>query len=384
MPSIAALQQEEATPATWRTALAELGPKFAARAAAADEGDRFVADNYRDLRAGGLIEAGVPAELGGGGAGVEELGAMLRELARHCSSTALAFSMHTHQVAAAAWRWRHQKAPLEALLKRVAAERIVLLSSGGSDWLHGSGTATKVEGGFRINARKAFASGAPASDLLMTSAVYEDPQAGPTVLHFGVPMKAPGVSIAETWRALGMRGTGSHDVLLSDLFVTDAQVSLRRPKGKWHMLYHVVVLIAIPLIYSVYLGVAEAARTRAVQIAGKRRSGAHLVQDVGALETELHAARIAVGDMIAAAVAGNPGFETTRRIMAGRALAARAVLATASLAMDVAGGAGFYRDQGLERLFRDAQGARFHPLPDGVQRELAGRLALGLDPDAAG
>ena len=65
---------------------------------------------------------------------------MLRILAHGCGSTALAFSMHTHQVAVPAWRWKHQKvAAVEPLLRRVAAERLILLSSGGSDWIGGSG-----------------------------------------------------------------------------------------------------------------------------------------------------------------------------------------------------------------------------------------------------
>ena len=99
---------------------------------------------------------------------------MLRELAHGCSSTALAFSMHTHQVAIPAWRWRHQKvAAVEPLLKRVAAERLILLSSGGSDWIGGSGKAVKVDGGYRITARKVFTSGAEAGDLLMTGAILE-------------------------------------------------------------------------------------------------------------------------------------------------------------------------------------------------------------------
>src|SRR5262245_59906798 len=113
----------------------ELGPIFAARAETTDE-DVFVADNFADLKTSGLVEAGVPAELGGGGAEINELSDMLRTLAHNCSSTALAFSMHTQQVAFPAWRWRHQKAaPVEPLLKRIAQERIFLMSSGGSDWI---------------------------------------------------------------------------------------------------------------------------------------------------------------------------------------------------------------------------------------------------------
>ena len=51
----------------------------------------------------------------------------------------------------------------------------MLLSSGGSDWIGGSGKAEKVEGGYRINARKVFTSGAPTGDLLMTGAILESP-----------------------------------------------------------------------------------------------------------------------------------------------------------------------------------------------------------------
>ena len=166
----------------------DLGKIFAQRANECTDEDRFVADNFAMLKSSGIVEAGVPRELGGGGADVDELAAMLRTLAYHCGSTALAFSMHTHQVATAAWRWRHQQAPVDGLLKRVTKEGIVILSSGGSDWIAGSGKAEKVEGGYRINARKIFTSGAPMGDLLMTGAVYEADGEPPMVLHFGIPM----------------------------------------------------------------------------------------------------------------------------------------------------------------------------------------------------
>ena len=366
----------------WLVAARELGPRFAQRAAAADDSDLFVAENYADLKSSGLTAAGVPLELGGGGAGLPDMSAVIREIARHCGSTALAFSMHTHQVMIAAWRRSRQNAPVDALLKRVADERIVLLSSGGSDWLHGSGTAEKVEGGWRVNARKIFSSGSPAGDLLLTSAVHDDPEAGPTVLHFGVPMKAAGVSILPTWRVMGMRGTGSNDIELKDVFVPDAAVSGKRPRGKWHPLFHIVSMIAIPLIYSAYVGIAEAARDLAAGQARRRRTDSHLIQAVGRMENELAVARLALADMLAAAETNAPGMATTNRVFVGRALAARAVLQTVDLAMDVAGGAAFYRDMGLERHFRDAQAARYHPLQEGQQCELAGCLALGLDPDA--
>ncbi len=86
-----------------------LSSAFADNAGHIDATDTFVADNYRLLQEAGLIEIGVPLELGGGGANVTELAEMLRIIAHACPSTALAFSMHTHQVAIPAWRWQHQK-----------------------------------------------------------------------------------------------------------------------------------------------------------------------------------------------------------------------------------------------------------------------------------
>lgn len=361
----------------------DLARRFAARAAAADEQDRFVAENFAELKDRGLYAAGVPAVLGGMGASHSELCEMLRLLARSCGSTALAFSMHTHQVATNAWRWRHQKAPVDGLLKRVAGENILLLSSGGSDWLNGPGTATRVDGGFRISGRKIFSSGAPAGDLLMTSAVYDDPQAGPTVLHFAVPMKAQGVKLIDTWKVMGMRGTGSHDIELNNVFVADAAIGGKRPAGKWHPLFHIISTIAFPLVYSAYLGVAEAARDLVVGRARNGKADRQTIDLISAIDNELTGARLACQDMIAAAATDDPGLATTNRIMIGRTLVARGVLSTVELAMEAAGGSAFYRSAGLERLFRDAQAARFHPLREGAQKTFAGRMALGLVVDAA-
>lgn len=355
-----------------------LAPEFAARAARHDEDDSFVAENYLALKEAGLVEAGVPRELGGGGAEIAELCEMLRVIARACGSTGLAFSMHTHQVAIPAWRWRHQKvAAVEGLLRRVAAERIILLSSGGSDWIGGSGKAEKVDGGYRITARKVFTSGAEAGDLLMTGAVC-DVDGTPTVVHFGVPMKADAVSIVQTWRTLGMRGTGSNDVVIDGFFVPDASIAFSRKAGEWHPVFQVIATTAFPLIYAAYLGVAESARDIAIDMARKKGPNTHQIELAGRMETNLRAAQIAHKRMIEVAEWNKPSAESVNEVMIGRALVAHHAIAAVELAMELAGGGGFYRANGLERRFRDIQGARFHPLQPGPQARYAGSMALGL------
>ncbi len=357
----------------------ELGEIFARRADESTDEDRFVADNFALLKTSGLVEAGVPRELGGGGADIDELAAMLRTLAYHCGSTALAFSMHTHQVAVPAWRWTHQKvAAVEPLLKRIATERIFLLSSGGSDWIAGSGRAEKVEGGYRINARKIFTSGAPTGDLLMTGAVYEEEGEPPMVLHFGIPMNSPHVKVLDTWRTLGMRGTGSHDVLIEGHVVPDAAVAVKRKAGEWHPIFHTIATIAFPLVYAVYVGVAESARDIAIGLARRKMPGRHTVDLAGRMDTELTGARLALESMLAAVRLNAPSAASINQVMIGRQLVARHAIAAVEYAMEVAGGAGFYRSAGLERRFRDIQAARYHPLQSGPQAEYTGAIALGL------
>jgi acyl-CoA dehydrogenase len=366
----------------WVALARELAPAFATRAAAHDADDSFVSENYAELRRRRVFSALVPASLGGGDASYAEVCAMLRTLAQGCSSTALALAMHMHPVAMVVRRWRDGAAAGEPFLRRVAAQDLVVVSSGGSDFLAGSGTAEPVEGGFRVSGHKRFGSGSPAGDLLMTTAVLAGGASGSTVLHFPVSLRDPGVRIVETWRTLGMRGTGSHDIVIDRVFVPEASVSIRRPAGQWSPPFHLIYAVAFPIVYSVYLGVAEAARTLALREAQKRRDDSLVQLGAGELETELATARMAVDDMIAASTSCAPGTETTNRIAIGRGVSGRAAVRAVELAMDLAGGASFYRSLGLERLFRDVQGARFHPLQRQPQHLYSGRLALGLDVDA--
>jgi alkylation response protein AidB-like acyl-CoA dehydrogenase len=365
----------------WLARADHVARKIAEAAVRHDADDSFVTEGYALLKEEGFFRALIPAELGGGDADYAEICHAIRRIAASCGATALAFSMHSHLVAAAVWRWRHQNAPTDGLLKRVAAENLILVSSGGSDWLKSAGTATKTEGGYLINARKIFSSGCPAGDLLMTSAVYDDPKEGPTVLHFGVPLKAEGVMLLDTWHVLGMRGSGSHDTELKNVFVPDAAIAGRRAQGKWHVLFHIISMVAFPLIYSAYLGVAESARAKALEIARKKAADENLPYLVGEMENAFASASLAVDDLIHNAETSMPGPETTNRAVIARQLAGQGAIRTVERAMEVAGGASFYRRLGLERAFRDVQGARFHPLQEKAQLRYTGRLALGLDID---
>jgi len=360
--------------------LTQLLPAFAARAADHDVSDTFIARNYQELKDARLMALAVPAELGGDALDARALADILKRIAPACASTALAFSMHNQAVASLAWHWRHQKAPVASVLRRIARDQLAVATSNGSDWLNSSGVATRTKTGFRIDAMKRIVSGAPSSDLLTTSAIYDDAMAGATILHFVAQMDSPKITVQHSWHAMGMRGTGSHHVRIHGLLISDRVVVVRRPRGAWHPLYHAAVMIAMPLIFSVYLGIAEAARDAAVAAAKARPSTPSTFEQVGTIEGHLNTARIAVEDMLDAATP-DPDALSTKRILMDRTLAGEAAIAAVEAAFELVGGVAFIRPHPLERMFRDVQAARFHPLGLMPQKILAGRIALGFGID---
>lgn len=365
---------------SWIEKAQAVGPTFAARAAAHDETGHFVAENYVELKAGGFLAAGVPAEFGGGGASHKEVGEMLRELAHHCGATALALSMHQHLVAAAVWRHLHGQ-PAEALLRAVASKNLVLVSTGAGDWVKSNGQAERVPGGYRVSARKAFCSGSPQGDLLISSAVWNDPEQGETVLHFALPFASEGVRVSNDWNTMGMRGTGSQTVTLEHVFVPDERVSLKRPRQGWHPVWSVVTTVAIPLFMAPYVGIAEAAAQQALSHVRSRAPEPATAWTIGEMQNALFTARLAWQEALRNAnnYDFKPQVEQANTALQCKTLIAQNAVLTVNKAMELAGGAGFFRTFGLERLFRDVQGAAYHALPEKRQQQFTGNLALGLD-----
>lgn len=366
---------------SWVALAREIGPTLAAEAATHDAEGSFVAAAYRLFAERRIFSMGIPAELGGGGAGLAEVCETLRELARFDGSSALALSMHQHLIAATVWRYKHGK-PGEALLRKVAGGQLALVSTGASDWIDSNGTMTRVEGGFRVSARKVFGSGSPAAAIMIASARYDDPQEGAQVLHFSLPFSAAGVSVAGDWDAHGMRGTGSHTVVLDGAFVPDEAISVRRPAGRWHPAWSIVLTVAPPIYMSPYVGIAEKAVELARAAARDHADSSYVPFLAGEAEVELAATRLPWRAMIAAAneYAFEPALETANAQLIHKTLCARAAVATVERAMELAGGRGFFRGFGLERLLRDVRASAYHPLPEKRQHEFSGRLALGRDP----
>lgn len=364
----------------WKQVALNLGTAFGERAATFDLQDRFVAENYADLKRSRVFSMLVPEALGGGGASFAEVCEFLREFGRHCASTALALSMHQHLVAATVFR--HNKGqPGAKLLEKVAATEAVLVSTGATDWIDSNGSAVPVEGGYRVSGRKLFGSGSPAADVMITSFAADREPEGPSVIHCPVPLTAEGVSRLDDWHTLGMRGTGSHTVVLKDVFVPTEAVALKRPKHQWHAAWDVVLGLAPPIYMAPYLGLAEAAAAQALDQARTRDKSTPALLAAGQLENALTTAQLAWQDMLR--LAGNfdfsPSIEGSNAQLVRKTLVSNAVKQTVEHALELVGGAAFYRHLPFERMWRDVQAANYHPLPEKKQHVFSGRLRLGAE-----
>jgi acyl-CoA dehydrogenase len=364
---------------------AELGAGFAGRAATHDRDNSFVHENFERMREAGYLRLAVPVELGGLGATMRQVCFAQAELARHCASTALAINMHLYLTLSNVFRWRKGAPGAEGVLRRVASEGIVLMTSGGSDGIWPSGTAVAENGGYRISGRKTFCSQAPVADVLTTMAVYDDPVEGPVVLLVGIPMSGEGVTILETWDALGMRATGSHDVLLEDVRITDAQVAARRPWGKVDSVLLTAGIHFAPPVASVYAGIAQAARDEAVRVARERQRAAEdpIVQrQVGLMDVKL---RTMWWSLLGALDELGDDYGLTDNAMSAVMIAKRQVIveaqAVVDLAVQVVGGSAYFKSSPLEQAYRDVRAGAFHPINPERVLYYAGRLALDQPAD---
>ncbi|GAA4094366.1 acyl-CoA dehydrogenase family protein [Nocardioides kongjuensis] len=369
-----------ATPTTATPAerAAAIGPRIAAHAARHDVEGSFVSEAYDELRAAGLLRAAVPVELGGGGATIRDLVALQRELGHHCGATALASAMHQHVVAFTAWRYRRGLPGAEATLRRVAEEQILLVSTGGGDYTQPQGEAVKVDGGYRVTGRKRFASQSRHGTVISTMACYDDPAQGRRVLNLAVPVAAEGVTVADNWDTLGMRGTASNDIDLVDVFVPDDKVLANRPWGVVDPPLQVISSIAFPIISGAYLGVAEAAYGAAVAAAARRADDVVVQRQVGVMRAKLQVAGWALdGALALVGEDPTPSRATVLAVMNAKAEVARAGVEVCDLAMEVAGGPAFFRGSVVERAYRDVRAAKFHPFTPEQTLVLLGADALG-------
>ena len=192
-------------------------------------------------------------------------------------------------------------------------------------------------------------------------------------------MHTEGVSVRDDWNVMGMRATGSNTIQFDQVFIPEENIALARPQGEYHMVWNVVLTVAMPLIMSAYVGIAERAQALAIEIGRKyQRNQQHLPYLIGQLNNILLSAQVQWRAMhgLTRNMDFQPSTDIAVDILSLKTNVADACIQTVAKAMEAIGGQSFYKKNEMERLFRDVQAAPFHPLPKWDQYVFTGETLL--------
>lgn len=362
-------------------------------AAGADAAARVGEGSLAALREAGYPGLPVPAQFCGAGGSLAECCAVQRLIAMADPGLAVAVNMHLFSVGLMVEHWRRRTDVSWLLLEAIARQNRLLASAFAEPNLAGSVVrstlrAVPVDGGWRVSGVKSPCSLAAEADLVCLQ-LQTDPAYGPEELLVALlPTNAPGLSVERTWDTLGMRGSASDTLRLTDCVIPDELVFYRSPVGGDNddVVAAGIIWFCLTTTAS-YLGVAQSVLDEARELMGRVR-----VAHLDASRAESPSFQGVVGDQVGAlltlgaAVVGlagamDAGADPERLLPAAIAVKQHSVAMVPAAVAAVAescGGVAYSRASRLTRLWRDAQAIHFHPPTRFASRQYLGRLSLGV------
>lgn len=263
------------------------------------------------------------------------------------------------------------------------------------------GRARVVEGGYKLSGRWPFTSGIDNADIRLGGGLVMNESGAPRTLDGGAPevrsffVRREDSSIVDTWRTSGLRGSGSHDMVVEDVFVPEEHTTCvfnavpTEPGGLYR--FPLFGLLALG-VSAVGLGIARAALEEVISLAAQKKRGRKSLAEseltqirIARASTQLEAARALIRVTIDDAWS-NPGVLD----VAARArlrMAASGAAETAATVVDVAyhlgGGASIYEKSPLQRHFRDVHTMTQHIMVNEGSFKAPGRVLLGLPTDVS-
>lgn len=378
-------------PLNWGEIARSLSADFAQRAPAHDLDASFPFQNFADLHSAGLLTLAAPADLGGQGASLVQLADVIGAVGQGDAATGLVLIMQYAQHRALARPGHRWPRALAQRLVREAADAGALINAlrvepelgtparGGLP----ATTARRTPDGWRLSGHKLYSTGAP---LLRWYAVWvrtDDPE--PLVGTLLVPAGLPGTHIVETWDHLGLRASGSHDILFDDVQVPlDLAVDLR-PPAEWKAGDPPMQAELAVLIGALYTGVARAARDWLTGFLHERKPSAlgaalatlpRVQEAVGRIDGLLLANQRLIDSLARDVDAGLPVAGTDSSLI--KSLITNHAVQAVEIAQSLTSNHGLARKNPLERHWRDVLCGRIHTPQDDSSWIAAGRRALGL------
>jgi alkylation response protein AidB-like acyl-CoA dehydrogenase len=360
-----------------KIAMEEIGPA----ATQIDQMGAFPRSTMDALSKAGLLGLISAREVGGMGEGLRAAALVIERVAQECASTAMVLCMHYAGTAVI-----DAHGPLDVRQSIAAGKHITTLafSERGSRSHFWAPTSTAVahNGIVHLDAAKSWVTSAGEADSYVWSSRPLAAEGASTI--WLVPASAVGLSVAEPFNGLGLRGNASSPIQAK-------QVALKRsamlgPDGNGFDIMMSIVLPYFQIMNAAFsVGTMEAATRKAAEHVAETKLE-HIGNALSDLPTirayiarmriKTDLARALLLDALDAAERGRP--DAMLRILEVKAAAGESATEVTDLAMRVCGGAAFRKDGGVERHFRDARAATVMAPTTDVLYDFIGKAVCGI------
>ncbi|MFV2104606.1 acyl-CoA dehydrogenase family protein [Micromonospora sp. LOL_024] len=351
-------------------------PQIQAGASANDRSGRFPVEVFENLRKDGVLGATVPAELGGLGVDtLHDIALALRQVAEADASSALALHMQLSRGLTLSYEWRHgspaARSLAERLLRTMASGEAVVCTTVKDAVAHRivSTLIPRPDGTWLLDGRKMLASMAPIATVFVISAQAAVGGGVPAQAAAVVAREAAGLTVLDNWDGLGMRASGSVDVVMDGCVVREEDIFFRGPVGQHDDAALAGQTVSSITMLGIYIGIACAARELAVETVRRRGAGqTGLRALVAEVDARLQAMRatvstaLSMADAPATGDAGDRGRLLMTSFQRAKLVVNRVAPEVVGDCLTLIGGASYDAGHPMSRLYRDVRAGSFmHP-----------------------
>jgi alkylation response protein AidB-like acyl-CoA dehydrogenase len=380
MPDVILTEEEQMLQTTVRDFVDR---EIAPRAKEADEKAEFQWENWRGLADLGLTGLGIDTKYGGSGpAGYRQVAIAAEEVARGDASTSVSWLAHLALGTACIARFGNDEQKERLLTPLASGEAVAAFAltepSGGSDAAALQTTATERDGTYFLNGSKMFITNALVASTIVVFATEDRSKGYKGISAFVVQKDSPGLTINPMHGKLGMRSSTTDEVVFQDTPVSSNNLLGERGRG-FNLAMEILTQSRI-IIAAQSVGIGQSALEAAVRFAQLRETfGNPIAQHQGIqfmladMAVGVHSSRVATMNAASLMDAQQPFIQEAS---IAKLMASEMCIDVANKAIQIHGGVGYFREAGVERIFRDARVTTIYEGTSEVQRLLIARKLL--------
>ncbi|MBM3942316.1 MAG: acyl-CoA dehydrogenase [SAR202 cluster bacterium] len=360
--------------------------ELAPRARAVDESERFSWENWQGMARLGLTGISLDSQYGGSGAGYRQVAIAAEEVARGDAAASVTLIAHLSLGSSTIQRFGNEEQKQRLLPSLAAGKGIAAWAltepGSGSDAAALQTTAAKRNGRYYLNGSKIFITNAEVAESIVVFATQDRSQGYRGISAFVVQPGMPGLTITPMHGKLGMRGSSTCEVAFQDTPVPAENLLGEEGRG---FRYAMEILDSSRIsIAAQCVGIGQAALEAAVRYAQQRQTfGKPIAQHqavqfmLADMAAQVHAARVCTTQ---AATLKDQGLPYVNEASIAKLIASEMCVQAASQAVQVHGGVGYFKEAGVERIFRDARVTTIYEGTSEVQRLVIARQVLAQYP----